>query len=61
MNLKVALLLLLVFASAVTATAVAFSIPGPVAFYTLEGTIAISNFLAEPLGGDPIDDPAFPH
>lgn len=60
MKLKVALLLLLVFASTVTATTMAFSIPTPVAFDTSGSKVAISNSLVEPLG-DPIDDPGFPH
>lgn len=62
LNLKVALLLLLVFTSIVTATVAAFNISAPVVLHTLVNSVAISNFLLEPLGGgDPIDDPAFPH
>jgi len=60
LNLKVALLLLLVFASTVTATAVAFSIPALVAFHTPRSIAAIGNFLVEP-SGDPIDGSDPPH
>ena len=59
MRLKVALLLLLVFASSITATAIALSIPTPVVFPTLASTVAISNSLVKPLG-DPIDSPGHP-
>lgn len=61
MKPKVALLLMLVFASTVTATAMAFSIPTPVAFDTLGSKVAVGNSIVEPLGGDPIDDPTPPH
>ena len=60
MNLKVALLLLLVFASTITATAVAFSIPAPVAFHTLGSIAVFGNLRVKPMG-DPIGGPGFPH
>jgi len=58
-NLKVAFLLLLTFASTVTVTAVAFSIPAQVVLPASGSTVAISNSLVEPLG-DPIDSPGHP-
>jgi len=60
MHLKVALLLLLVFASTITATAIAFSIQTPISFRTPRSIVSSSDSLVKPLG-DPIDGPFFPH
>jgi hypothetical protein len=60
MHLKVALLLLLVFASTITATAIAFSIQTPVSFGTLRSMVSSSDSWVEPLG-DPIDSPGVPN
>ena len=60
MRLKIALLLLLVFASTITATALVFEIQEPISLNTLRSMISNSNSWVSPLG-DPIPGPGVPH
>lgn len=60
MNLKVALVLLLVFASTTTATAITFSIQMPVSSGASRNMVFSKNSYVEPLG-DPIEGPGVPN
>lgn len=60
MKIRVAFLLLLVFASAFAITAVVLCAPVPVVPLTFGNVAAIGKSFVKPLG-DPIGDPTFPH
>jgi len=60
LNLKVALLLLLVFASTVTATAITFNIQTPVSAGASTSMVFSNDSYVEPLG-DPIEGPGVPN
>jgi len=59
-NLKVAFMLLLVFAFCITATAIAFNMPTSISLPAIGGIGSSSNSLIKPLG-DPVPGPGFPH